>query len=288
MAEQFSLLEFILHLLNDEGAREHFSADPYGELAEHGLEDLSAEDVHDALVLIQDSHTASFDRSYDTGHNAIATGSFHLPPVPVHAGPESHKAAVEYLNTYITNNYVDDRDTIVDNSINQNIDNRGGYFEQDIDVDSVVASGDGAVAAGGDIEDSTITTGNGNVVGDGNHVVNGHDNTTAFGRGDATSTEVGGDVNLGDGAAFASGGGAVVHNTDNSTNDSFNDFSDNSTNDSFNDHSDYSVEDSFNVDIDESTNDSYNDNSANSVEDSGNTAVNAGTTNSYNQDIALG
>ncbi|NMH98940.1 IniB N-terminal domain-containing protein [Pseudonocardia acidicola] len=286
MSAPTSLIELLLNLLRDPEALAAFQEDPQSFLSSCGITELSPEDVHDAVVLAQDSHDSSFDRDHHTGGNHVQLPP--PPPAPHPAPGESHhEAAIKYLNTYITNNYVDDRDTIVDNSINQNIDNRGGYFEQDIDVDSVVASGDGAVAAGGDIEDSTITTGNGNVVGDGNHVVNGHDNTTAFGNGDATSTEVGGDVNLGDGAAFASGGGAAVHNTDNSTNDSFNDFSDNSTNDSGNDFSDNSQENVGNVDVDASVNDSGNDNSHNSIDDSYNTAVDASTHDSGNATVGL-
>ena len=106
---------------------------------------------------------------------------------------------MQYLNTYVTNNYIDDRDTTVDNSVNQQIDTHGGNFDQDIDVHSTVASGDGAVAAGGDIDHSTITTGdhnqvgdgnvagNGNVVGDHNQAVTGDRDTTSFGHGDATT-----------------------------------------------------------------------------------------------------
>ncbi|MBN9109633.1 MAG: IniB N-terminal domain-containing protein [Pseudonocardia sp.] len=211
MAESISLLDFLLRLINDEDLREDFNDDPEEVLEAYNLTDLSAQDVYDALILAQDSHQASFDRNYDTGHN-------YVPPVPAHAGHggghdggHSHKEAVEYINKYITNNYVDDRDTIVDNSVNQNIDNRGGIFDQDIDVDSVVASGDGAVAAGDDIENSTVTTGNGNVVGDGNDVVKGDGNTTAFGDGDAVST---GDVTTGNGGAISFGGNASGNDAD--------------------------------------------------------------------------
>ena len=212
MAESISLLDFLLRLISDEDLREDFNDDPEEVLEAYNLNDLSAQDVYDALILAQDSHQASFDRNYDTGHN-------YVPPVPAHAGHggghhdggHSHKEAVEYINKYITNNYVDDRDTIVDNSVNQNIDNRGGIFNQDIDVDSVVASGDGAVAAGGDIEDSTITTGNGNIVGDNNDVVKGDGNTTAFGNGDAIST---GDLTTGNGGAISFGGNASGNDAD--------------------------------------------------------------------------
>ncbi len=228
---------------------------------------------HDAALLIQDNDDSDFDRKYDTGGNHHHTP----PPPPPHKEPHEsdHEAAVKYLNTYVTNNWVDDRDTIVDNSINQVIDTDGGDFRQNIDIDAVTASGDGAVAAGGDIDDSTITTGDDNIVGDGNQVVDGDGNTTAFGNGSATSTNVGGDLTVDDGSAFATGGNAGVDNSDHSVNDSFNETIDASINDSGNDYSDNSVSDSGNldVDVDASTNDSFNQTTDDSVNDSGNVDV---------------
>jgi hypothetical protein len=279
MAEPLSLLEFIRQLLTDGDLRELFGENPEAVMADYGLANLSPDDVCDALVLAQDNQTADFSRNYDTGHNVIAP-----PPPPPHhdysSPAESHAAAVEYLSTYVTNNYVDDRDTIVDNSVNQQIDTGGGDFDQDIDIDAVTASGDGAVAAGGDIEDSTITTGDGNQVGDGNvmgdgnvvgddnQAVTGDGNTTAFGGGDATSTEVGGSVSVGAGGAFGSGGDVTVDNSDNSLENVGNTSTDNSINDSFQDSSDNSTNDSGNLDVDASTNDSNNDNSQTTFEDS--------------------
>ncbi|MBN9097998.1 MULTISPECIES: IniB N-terminal domain-containing protein [unclassified Pseudonocardia] len=279
MAESMSLMEFIQKLFTDGDLRALFNSDPQAVMSDYGLSSLSPDDVCDALVLAQDNQTADFSRDYNTGGNHI-----QLPPAPPAPRPEpgesEHEAAVRYLNTYVTNNYVDDRDTIVDNSVNQQIDTGGGDFDQDIDIDSVVASGDGAVAAGGDIEDSTITTGDdnqvgdgnvkgdGNVVGDDNQAVTGDGNTTSFGDGDATSTKVGGDVNVGDGGAFASGGSASVDNSDNSLNDVGNTWTDNSTNDSFNDSSDNSVHDSGNTAVDASVHDSGNDNSETTVDTS--------------------
>ena len=280
MAESMSLMEFLRELVSNTGLRDWFAHDPQAALHEYGLDDLSPADVHDALVLVEDNQTADFSRDYNTGSNAI-----HLPPPPpVHhdyATPaEAHHAAVSYLNTYVTNNYVDDRDTTVDNSVNQQIDTHGGDFDQDIDVHSTVASGDGAVAAGDDIRDSTITTGdhnqvgngnvsgNGNVVGDRNQAVTGDHDTTAFGSGNAASTTVGHDLNVGDGGAFASGGSAAVDNSDNSQHGVGNTWTDNSTNDSFKDSSDQSVHDSGNTHVDASTHDSFNDNSEHTTDTS--------------------
>ena len=133
---------------------------------------------------------------------------------------------MEHLSRFITNNFVDDRDTTVDNSTNQQVNTHGGDFDQDIDVHSTVASGDGAVAAGDDIRDSTITTGdnnqvgddnikgNNNVQGDDNQVVHGDGNTTAFGAGDATSANLH-NVDVSGGGALSVGGNATgnQHNT---------------------------------------------------------------------------
>jgi hypothetical protein len=279
-----TLLEFLRSLIYDDEARQEFADNPDQALADAGLDHLSAADVHDALSLMQDdSQEADFSRDTDTGGNEINVA----PPAPVESHDDGDESAVEYINKYITNNYIDDRDTTVDNSVNQQIDTGGGDFDQNIDIDSTVASGDGAVAAGDDIEDSTITSGDGNtvgdgnvtgdgntvgdgntdvnvdgggsaIVGDGNEAVQGDGNTSSFGSGDANSAEFNGDVSLGDGAALGLGGDVSVDNSDSSTNDSFNDNSDNSTEDSFNDTSSYTDN------SDNSTEDSFNDSSSHS------------------------
>jgi hypothetical protein len=276
-----SLMDFLRALLTDSELREDFANDPQGTLDEHGLGNLSPEDIHDALVLSEDNQDGDFSRDYNTGHNAI---NVVTPPPPPHhdyaTAAESHEAAVQYLNNYITNNYIDDRDTITDNSVNQQIDTGGGDFDQDIDIDSTVASGDGAVAAGDDIKDSTITTGDdnqvgdgnvrgdGNVVGDNNEAVTGDHNTTSFGEGDATTTTIGGNVTVGEGGAFGSGGDVTVDNSDNSQHNVGNDNSDHSINDSFKDQSDNSVHDSGNSTTDNSVHDSGNETHETTVEDS--------------------
>ena len=274
MTTSTSLIDLILNLLRDPEALAAFKADPTAFTAQCG--DFGSADVQDALVLLQDNQDADFSRDHNTGGNHI-----QVPPAPKpEPGESEHHAAVRYLDTFVTNNYIDDRDTIVDNSVNQQVDTGGGDFDQEIDVHSTVASGDGAVAAGGDITDSTITTGddnqvgdgivrgNGNVVGHDNQAVTGNGNTASFGSGDANSNHVGGDLTVGDGTAFATGGNAAVDNSDNSTNDSFNSHIDQSTHDSFNDSSDNSTNDSFNADVNASTHDSGNDNSDNSLDHS--------------------
>ena len=201
-----SLLDWLINLLRDPDARSVFQADPQSYVKENGFENLSSNDIYDALCLIGDNQSAGYDHRGGGEH-------FPPPPHPSHG----HGDAARYLNNYITSNYtVDDRDTNIDSSIHQEIDTGGGDFEQTIDNDPVVASGDGSVAAGGDIRDSTLTSGDGNVVGDDNEAVTGNDNSTAFGSGDATSASFD-DARFGDGSAVSLGGNAEGSSNDNDT-----------------------------------------------------------------------
>jgi hypothetical protein len=209
-AQASNLIDLILRLLKDPAALAEFQQNPDAVLAACGATTLDPQDVHDALVLADDK--------YDDGndHNKNDSGGHHHhvppPPRPEH-GESEHDAAVRYIKEYVTNNYVDDRDTNIDNSVNQQIHTDGGDVDQVIRTTSSTASGDGAVSAGGDIRDSTITSGDGNQVGDGNirgdgnvqgegnDVVSGDHNTTAFGTGAANSADIG--------HASVSGGGAL-------------------------------------------------------------------------------
>jgi hypothetical protein len=277
MTTSTSLIDMILKLLSNPSELAAFQENPESYLDACGAGDVTPADLHDALVLADDQD-GDVSREHHTGGNHIQLPPAPPVPHPTH-GESEHEAAVRYLNTYVTNNYVDDRDTIVDNSVNQQVDTHGGDFDQDIDVHSTVASGDGAVAAGGDIENSTVTTGDGNQVGDGNikgdgnvvgdenQAVTGDGNTTSFGSGNASSTDVGHDLTVGDGGAFASGGSAAVNNSDNSAHDVGNTETDASINDSFKDSSDHSIDDSGNTDTNASVNDSGNTENTTHVHD---------------------
>ncbi len=203
-----SLLEFLRELLSDAGLRAQFENDPQGTLNANGLGNVSAADLHDGLSLACDASEHDSDNGHGGGHHVAA-------PQPV----DHDQSPIEYLRTYITNNYtIDDRDTNIDNSIDQTIDNRGGHFDQDINNTNTTNSGDGAVVAGDDIDGSTIATGdhnqigdgnvsgNHNTVGDGNEVSSGHGNTVGFGSGDVSSVD--GGVSVGAGGAFSGTGNA--------------------------------------------------------------------------------
>jgi hypothetical protein len=234
-----SLLEFLRQLLSDAGLREQFENDPQGTLSSHGLGNVSAEDLHDGLSLMCDSSEHESDHGHGGGHHIAA-------PQPVH----HDQSPIEYLRTYVTNNYtIDDRD--IDNSIHQDIDNRGGHFDQNIH--NTANSGDGAVVAGDDIDGSTITTGSHNQVGDGNvsgahntvgdnnDVVSGHNNATGFGSGDVSS--VGGGVSVGAGGAFSGTGNASTVEDDHSLSNVGNTNTSTHTEDSFNQDNDINAHD---------------------------------------------
>jgi hypothetical protein len=234
-AEASNLIDLILRLLKDPAALAEFEQNPDAVLAACGATTVSPEDVHDALVLADD------DKDDDDNNNKNDNGGHHhhVPPPPhPHAGESDHDAAVRYIKEYVTNNYVDDRDTNIDNSVNQQIHTDGGDVDQLIRTTSTTASGDGAVATAGDIDGSQVTTGNGNQIGDdnirgdgnvqgeGNEVVSGDHNTTAFGTGAAGSTSID-HASVDDGSALSVSGPATgvqantddheVNATDNST-----------------------------------------------------------------------
>ncbi|MCE0766812.1 IniB N-terminal domain-containing protein [Pseudonocardia kujensis] len=177
-----TLLDLLMNLLKDPAEQQAFLANPTGYLQECGLADLSPEDIKDAVTLAADSPHHDWD-----GH-----GHHDLPPAPpVHHHHDSgdhdpHTEAANYLKTYITNTFVDDRRTFIDQSFHQDIDTHGGDVDQRIDLHQTTATGDGAVAVGGDNR-APVATGDHAVAGWGNEVVNGDDNAASFGTGSAVN-----------------------------------------------------------------------------------------------------
>jgi hypothetical protein len=94
MSEPPSLLEFLQGLLTDDEMRDGFLADPHRTLADHGLAHLSPADVHDALVLVEDTQTA------DYGHGATV--------MPLAPPPDGHTDTVGYLRGYLSGGDADD------------------------------------------------------------------------------------------------------------------------------------------------------------------------------------
>lgn len=251
-----TLLDWIQGILRDPAERAAFQADPDDYADRHGFGDLSPADVHDALWLIADNQSASWEHG---------NGQVHYPPPPPIHQHVDHAGG--YLNSYITGNYAtgfsgDDQDTDVDSSVHQDVrtdddhrdprdhddrdhdsrddhrdhgnawddgdlwsdgdlwdgegeryrhdgdDSDGGDLHQHLHADTVVASGAGATAVGGD-------NGSDNA---GDIASTGHDGATAFGAGDAAHADfagigagsgIGSDTEFGAGSAVNVGDGSA-------------------------------------------------------------------------------
>lgn len=128
-----ALIEFILSLLRDPDVAAEFEDDPEQALISRGLNHASASDVAAvAPVIIERTQVVQV-------------------AVPRRVESESHGSPVIREIKQVVSNvqWVDDRDTIVDQSVNQNIWAEGDVT-QTFDNEAVVASGDDAVAAGDD------------------------------------------------------------------------------------------------------------------------------------------
>lgn len=176
MTTGFSLLDFILNLLKNPQAQQEFKDNPDQVLRQHGFDGLCAQDVHDALPLVVDKVQASFPHGYDG--DAGAFGTHAAPPTTTLPGETTLDAAIRQLQ-HVTNNYsyTDSHNTVVDDSVHQNI-WANGDVHQTFDNDPTVASGAGAVAAGHDVKGNVAT---------GDHAVAGNGNTVVAGNGDATN-----------------------------------------------------------------------------------------------------
>jgi hypothetical protein len=246
------LVLFLMSLFGNEEAAQEFLDDPERALDEAGLGAVCSADVDAAMPVILDFapitvNASSFDRSYNTGGNGAATGGGAVAVTPPPSGHDDndhdhdHSHAVQQLHN-VVNNYswtstVDDRDTITDQSVNQNI-WADGDVEQWFENSSVTASGDRAVAAGDDVdmEDS-------NNVEDSYNTDNSNDSSTD------NSVNAGRDASVG--------------NEETDIDDSFNTDLDVDVDDSFNDNSDNSDNSDNRVDNSEVSvvEDSYNDES---------------------------
>ncbi|QNE15712.1 IniB N-terminal domain-containing protein [Pseudarthrobacter sp. NBSH8] len=255
------LVLFLMSLFGNQQAAQKFLDDPERALESAGLGGVCSADVDAALPVVLDyapiTVHGSFDRSYSTGGNGAATGgggagsggAVAVTPPPAGHGHDDHAHAVQQLQN-VVNNYsytstVDDRDTITDQSVNQNI-WANGDVTQWFDNHAVVASGDRAVAAGDDVDmrDS-------NNIQDSYNTDNSNDSSTD------SSVNAGRDASVG--------------NTHTDIEDSFNTDLDVDIEDSFNDNSDNRVDNSEQTDtnIEDSFNDNsvvLTDNSDNSVE----------------------
>jgi hypothetical protein len=265
-----SVIDLLLDLFRDDEQRTELADDPTAYLDEHAPDGLSAEDILAAMPGVcaalppeqADAVRTAYGLEDTSGPAAGAAGrategpsstaeslpgtSFPPPPAP-EPGDDPVEAVMRQLNyfTYVTNvtrqsledndvTTIDDRDTAVDQSVNQDI-TAFGDIDQNFDNDvvsgdgavaagdgSTVNTGDGAVQAGDDISDSTIATGNvsgtvtgdvsDSVVGEGNQVIQDSEvGAATFGSGDATNVEAA-NANFGDGNIIDDTSGDVALN----------------------------------------------------------------------------
>jgi hypothetical protein len=142
-----ALIEFILSLLRDPDAAAEFDDDARGALASRGLSNISAADVCAVAPVV-------IDRA-----GVVASAA---PPEPPDPTTRPVDPVVRQIQDIVNNfQWVDDRDTVVDQSVNQNI-WADGDVTQVFDQDATVASGDDALAAGDDLsidqsEDNSTT-----------------------------------------------------------------------------------------------------------------------------------
>jgi hypothetical protein len=233
-----SLLDTLIGIFSDDETQEAFQQNPEGFLNQNGFGNVTSQDIEAEMPRVLEALQGNSGGATQGGAaNFAGSGNVVLPPPPAGGGGGEEgglSGAVEAINHYTSvvnvteqsfedNDYtsIDDRDTTVDQSVNQNI-TAFGDVNQDFDNDVVsgdeaVAAGDGsqvntgdeAVQAGGDILDSTIATGDvggsvtgdvyDSIVGDGNQVIDDSIvGAASFGEGDATNV-VAENANLGDG-----------------------------------------------------------------------------------------
>ncbi|MDQ0767809.1 hypothetical protein QF031_000558 [Pseudarthrobacter defluvii] len=277
------LVQFLMQLFGNREAVQAFLDDPERALAEHGLGNVCSADVDAAMPVVLDYapitvNAMSFEREHNTGGSSawsgqVTTTAAHAgSAATIHAGMQSpgqggtdydhddHAHAVQQLHhvvnhfSYTSNStLLDDRDTITDQSVNQNIWAHGDV-EQWFDHDAVVAAGDRAVAGGDDAS-----------VRDSNNITDSYNSDHSTDYSTDNSLHAGGDVSIGneETAISDSFNTDVGLDVDDSFNDN-SDHSDYSDNSVYSDHSDHSVS----TDTELEVRDSFNDNSDNSTHDS--------------------
>lgn len=160
MAE--ALIEFILNLLRDPEAASEFDENPEAALSSRGLNNLRPEDVCAVAPVIVDKPGVI------------------IKPVPV-APPAGPQPPVVREIEKITQNFtwVDDRDTVVDQSVNQNIWAHGDVI-QEFDNEAAVAVGDDSIAAGEDVDIDNTLDQSTNITSDSGDIGIGNDTTVTI------------------------------------------------------------------------------------------------------------
>ncbi|MBT2565402.1 IniB N-terminal domain-containing protein [Arthrobacter sp. ISL-85] len=267
------LVQFLMQLFGSREAMQEFLDDPERALEAHGLANVCSADVDAAMPVVLDYapitvNASSFAREHHTGGNSAWAGQQSAPAAyiggtsAIHAAGQGganydhddHAHAVQQLHhvvkhfSYTTNTtMLDDRDTITDQSVNQNIWAHGDV-EQWFDNHAVVASGDRAVAAGDDAG-----------VRDSDNIRDSYNTDHSTDSSTDNSIHAGGDVSMANEQTDISDSFNTDLGLD--VDDSFNDSPDNSHHTDYSDHS-------LSTEVDLDVRDSFNDNSDNSTDNS--------------------
>ena len=237
-----SLFDTLLGIFTDDDTNTEFNQNPEGFLNQNGLGNVTSQDIEAEMPRVLEAIQGNSGGATQGGAaNFAGSGNVTLPPPPAPSGGEGGgyegglSGAIESINHYtnvfnetnqsfqdndVTN--IDDSDTTVDASVNQNI-TAFGDVDQTFDNDVVsgdgavaagdnaqVNTGDGAVQAGDDIEDSNVVTGtvedsvladdiDDSIIGDDNQaIIDSNVGAASFGEGDATNVSAQ-NANVGDG-----------------------------------------------------------------------------------------
>jgi hypothetical protein len=237
-----SLFDTLLGIFTDDDTNTEFNQNPEGFLNQNGLGNVTSQDIEAEMPRVLEAIQGNSGGATQGGAASFAgSGNVTLPPPPAPSGGDGGgyegglSGAIESINHYtnvfnetnqsfqdndVTN--IDDADTTVDASVNQNI-TAFGDVDQTFDNDVVsgdgavaagdnaqVNTGDGAVQAGDDIEDSNVVTGtvedsvladdiDDSIIGDDNQaIIDSNVGAASFGEGDATNVSAQ-NANVGDG-----------------------------------------------------------------------------------------
>jgi hypothetical protein len=237
-----SLFDTLLGIFTDDDTNTEFNQNPEGFLNQNGLGNVTSQDIQAEMPRVLEAIQGNSGGATQGGAASFAgSGNVTLPPPPAPSGGDGGgyegglSGAIESINHYtnvfnetnqsfqdndVTN--IDDADTTVDASVNQNI-TAFGDVDQTFDNDVVsgdgavaagdnaqVNTGDGAVQAGDDIEDSNVVTGtvedsvladdiDDSIIGDDNQaIIDSNVGAATFGEGDATNVSAQ-NANVGDG-----------------------------------------------------------------------------------------
>lgn len=139
-----ALIEFILGLLRDPEAAAGFEQDPDASLTYAGLSDICAADVRSVVPVVVDRPDVV----------TVAPPAVLVTPPTVIVNPQPYEPKQDLIREIanVVNHFkIDNRSTIVDQSVNQSI-WADGDVTQIFDQEAVIATGDHSVAAGQDAD----------------------------------------------------------------------------------------------------------------------------------------